>query len=194
MAILAALLGSIFSVCLSYIISRRIIPFTNTLEFLSLLGLCIPGTVMGIGYILIFNRVQFLVGSVLLIALNTAFRNIAFGIEAGTSKLQQISNEIEDASLNLGASKFSTFFRIVLPLIKSSYLSSLMFTFMEGMVTVSAVIFLIAPGSQLASLKILELVETGFTSEACGISVHLIITVAICLSVVTLLTRKTYKL
>jgi iron(III) transport system permease protein len=194
MAMLAAFLGSILSILLSYVISRRHFPFTNILEFASLLGFCVPGTVMGIGYVLFFNKVSFLVGSVLLLSLSTAFRNLAIGIEAGTGKLQQIDVSLEEASCDLGAGKISTFLRVVLPLMKSSYFASFLFIFMEGMITVSAVIFLISPGKNLASLKILELVETGFIGQACGISVLLIIVVGICLIVTNLLTRKTYEL
>jgi iron(III) transport system permease protein len=194
MAILAALFGSMFSVCLSYVISRGILPFTSNLEFVSLLGFCVPGTVMGIGYVLFFNRIPFLVGTLLLISLNTTFRNLAVGVEAGTSKLKQLDISLEEAANDLGANKVSTFLRIVLPLMKSSYFASFLFTFMEGMITVSAVIFLITPDNQLASLKILENVGVGLIGEASGVSVLLISAVIISVLIVNLLTRKTYKL
>jgi iron(III) transport system permease protein len=193
MAGMAAIFGSIFSTCLSYVISRKSSAFTSTLEFVSLLGFCIPGTVIGIGYILFFNKLPFSIAPLLLMSLSTTFRNLAVGIEAGTSKLQQIDISMEEASFDLGAGKISTFLRILLPLMKSSFFVSFLFVFIEGMITVSAVIFLIAPGTNLSSLKILELVETGFINHACGVSVVLVVSVAICLSIINLLTGKTYR-
>lgn len=194
MAISASLIGSALSACLAYVISRRSFPFTNILEFISLMGFSVPGTVMGIGYILIFNQVPYLTGTVLLLSLNTAFRVLSVGVEAGTSKLEQVDISLEEAASDVGASKISTILRIVFPLMKSSFFGSLIFIFLEGMVTVSAVIFLVSPGTDLASLKILSFVEHGHAGPGCGVAVLLIITVVIAISIFNLLTRRTYKL
>ena len=83
-AILAAGLGMVQG----YLTARKNIPAKKFLEFITLFGLAVPGTVIGIGYILIFNGPPFfLTGTVLLLVMNMTFRKIGVGLEAGISKL-----------------------------------------------------------------------------------------------------------
>ena len=188
----AALIAPIFGVTLSYILVRRRIPFKRVLEFVALLGFAVPGTVMGIGYIIFFNSPPLkLTGTFAIMVINEAFRNLSVGLEAGMSKLHQIDIAIEEAAIDMGASSFKVFTRIVLPLISSALVAGFLYTFMVGMIAVSAVIFLISPGNHLASLYILSVAEEGFIGMACAISVMLIIVVLACLGTLKLLAQYT---
>jgi iron(III) transport system permease protein len=91
----------------------------------------------------------------------------------------------------MGASTFRTFTRIVLPLISSALVAGFVFTFMVGMITVSAVIFLVAPGTNLASLYILASATGGFPGLACAVSVMLIGVVAICFGTLKIIAKYT---
>jgi iron(III) transport system permease protein len=188
----AAIIAPIFGVTLSYILVRRRIPFKRVLEFVALLGFAVPGTVMGIGYIIFFNSPPLkLTGTFAIMVINEAFRNLSVGLEAGMSKLHQIDIAIEEAAIDMGASSFKIFTRIVLPLISSALVAGFLYTFMVGMIAVSAVIFLISPGNHLASLYILSVAEEGFLGMACAISVMLIIVVLACLGTLKLLAQYT---
>lgn len=192
MSLAAALVSAILGVVLAYLLGRRRIPGRGLMEFVALFGLAVPGTVMGIGYILIFNRPPLiLTGTLAILVLNCAFRELPVGLEAGISKLQQIDPAIEEASRDLGAGAFVTFRRIVLPLIRSAFTAGLIYTFMVGMITVSAVIFLVSPGMNLASVYILNLAEAGSIGPACALAVGLIAVVVTCLSLLKLVARGT---
>ena len=186
----AALIAPVIGISLSYILVRKRIPLKKVVEFVALLGFAVPGTVMGVGYIIAFNSPPLkLTGTLAIMVINEAFRNLSVGLEAGVSKLHQIDVAIEEAAVDMGASAFQTFFKIVLPLISSAFIAGFIYTFMVGMIAVSAVIFLISPGNYLASLYILSVAEEGFLGMACAISVMLILVVLACLGALRLLTK-----
>lgn len=188
----AALIAPVVGVTLSYILVRKHIPFKRILEFISLLGFAVPGTVMGVGYIIAFNAPPLkLTGTFLIMIINEAFRNLSVSLEAGSSKLHQIDVAIEEAAVDMGAGAFRTFTRIVLPLISSALVAGFVYTFMVGMIAVSAVIFLITPGNNLASLYILAVAEEGFLGMACAISIMLIAVVAASLGALKLISKYT---
>jgi len=191
-ALSAACIAPLIGVTLSYIFVRKRIPFKKALEFISLLGFAVPGTVMGVGYILAFNAPPIkLTGTFVIMIINEAFRNLSVSLEAGASKLHQIDVSIEEAAVDMGAGPTRTFFKIVLPLISSALLAGFIYTFMVGMIAVSAVIFLISPGNNLAALYILAVAEQGMLGMACAISVMLIGVVLLCLGALKLVTRYT---
>jgi iron(III) transport system permease protein len=186
----AALIAPIIGVTLSYILVRKRIPLKKVVESIALLGFAVPGTVMGVGYILFFNQPPLkLTGTFIIMILNEAFRNLSVGLEAGVSKLHQLDIAIEEAAIDMGASTFQTFIKIVLPLISSALIAGFIYTFMVGMIAVSAVIFLISPGNYLASIYILNVAEEGFLGMACAISTMLIVVVLACLGALKLLSK-----
>jgi len=184
----AAFLG----VALAYLCMRAQIRLHGALEFVTLIGFALPGTIMGIGYILAFNRPPiFLTGTLAILILNMIARFLAVGLEAGVSKLHQIDASLEEASADLGAGILTTFRRIILPLMSSAVVAGFLFTFMQSMISLSAAIFLVAPGNLLASVYIFNRAREGDMGIACATSVILIATVAACLVGLALLTKRT---
>lgn len=186
----AALVAPAVGVTLAYILVRKRIPLKKVIESLALLGFAVPGTVMGIGYILAFNHPPLtLTGTFLILIVNEAFRNLSVSLEAGVGKLHQIDVSIEEAAQDMGAGPIRTFFKIVLPLISSAFVAGFIYTFMVGMIAVSAVIFLITPGNDLAALYILNVAEQGYLGMACAISTMLIAVVLACMAVLKFLVK-----
>ncbi|HEB33047.1 MAG TPA: iron ABC transporter permease [Spirochaetes bacterium] len=188
---IAAVITSFTSVIFAYILVRKKPPARDLLEFVALLGFAVPGTVMGIGYILVFNKPPFLItGTIFIIVLNISFREFPVGLEAGIGKLHQIDVSMEEASRDLGAGSFKTFVSTALPLMSSAIAASFLYTFMVGMITISAVIFLIAPGTNLASLLILRLAETGNIGMASAMAVMLTLVVFASLMLLRIISKK----
>jgi iron(III) transport system permease protein len=186
--VVAALLGT----GLAYLCMRTEIRLRAFLEFITLIGFALPGTVMGIGYVLAFNRPPlFLTGTLGILVLNMIARFLAVGLEAGVSKLHQIDVSLEEASADLGAGVLTTLRRIVLPLMSSAFAAGFLFTFMQSMISLSAAIFLVAPGRLLASVYIFNRAREGDMGIACAMSVILIASVAVCLWGLSLLARRT---
>ncbi|MEW6261782.1 MAG: iron ABC transporter permease [Thermodesulfobacteriota bacterium] len=188
----AGLFGAVVGTLLSYVIMRGNFPGKKLMEVLALSGFALPGTVIGVGYIIAFNRPPFLLtGTIWIIILNCVFRFVAVGVEAGISKLHQISIEIEEAAADLGADFVTTFFKIVLPIMFSAFIAGFIYTFMTTLMSLSSVIFLVTPGFDLASVYIYLAAQLGEMGVASATTVKLIAIVAVSMALLKVLARKT---
>ncbi|HYM90467.1 MAG TPA: ABC transporter permease subunit, partial [bacterium] len=143
----------------------------------------VPGTVMGVGYILAFNQgALLLTGTELIIVLAFVFRNMPVAIRAAVAAVYQIDRSVEEASTMLRATSVPTLGRIVVPLVRSALLSGLVFAFVRAMTAISQVIFLITPAHNLATTLILSYVEYGNTGR--GAALAAILTVFMVLVIV----------
>ena len=187
----AGIIGAVIGTVLAYVLMRGDVWGRNLMEFLALAGFALPGTVLGIGYVLAFNAPPFLfTGTLMIIVVVLAFHTLAVPVEAGVGKLHQISVELEEASADLGGRYLTTFWRIVFPLLFSAFVAGFVYTFMFSMVNVSAPILLISPGKMLASVYIFQMAQLGFMGVASGIALYLIIAVVISLAVLRFVIRK----
>jgi len=189
----AALLVAFMAVIQAYLNIRLKVPGSKLMEYVALFGMGVPGTVIGIGFILTFNQQPLkLTGTMFIIVMAIMCQYLGVSLEAGISKLHQIGPSMEEASWDMGASKVMTFFRIILPLMGSSFLYGLIFTFMSAMTTISAIIFLVYPGTTLAAVYILQVAEQGAIARAAAMSVVLITIVALSLLILNRLTARTH--
>lgn len=160
---ITGLLGMLVAI----LVVRRHVPAQGFLDFGSMLGGAVPGTVLGIGYILAFNQPPLLLtGTAAILVLVFIARGIPTGVRSGVAALQQIDPSIEEASVNLGADAAYTFRRVTLPLISSALLAGMIFSFTRNMTQISAIIFLVSPRWKLLTKEILDLVELGYLGDA----------------------------
>ena len=147
---------------IAYLLARTEFKGRGAFEFVALLAFAIPGTVLGVSYILAFNVPPFeLTGTGLIIVLCFMFRNLPVGVRAGTAAFKQLDKSLDEASLMLRASTAQTLFRIVLPLLKPALIAALVYSFVRAMTTVSAVIFLVTAENELATTYIIGRVGNG---------------------------------
>src|SRR5439155_906664 len=133
-------------------------------------GAALFGAVIGVGYIIAFNVPPLLLtGTVWILVTSVVFWKFPVAVLAGINALKQIDPAIEEAAVSLGAGSVRTFARVVMPLLTGSAFSIFVYFFVNGMVTVSAVIFLIYPGFNLGSVAILNQVENGYPGGACAL-------------------------
>jgi iron(III) transport system permease protein len=191
----AGLIGAIVGTLLAYVIMRGKFPGKHIMEMVALSGFALPGTVIGVGYIMAFNRFPFYYLLVFsgkwIIILNCVFRFLAVGVEAGISKLHQISIEIEEASADLGADFLTIFFKVVLPIMFSAFVAGFIYTFMTTMMSLSSVIFLVTPGFDLASVYIYLTAQLGELGLASATTMKVIAIVAVSLGILQIIARKT---
>ena len=189
---MAAVIGAVIGVLLSYVIVRGKFFGRNFIEMVSLSGFALPGTVLGIGYLLAFSAPPLkLTGGIMILALNCVFRFLAVGVEAGISKLHQIHIEIEEASADLGASFLTTFTKIVLPIMFPAFIAGFIYTFMTAIVSLSAVVFLVSPGFDLAAVKIFDAAVYGEIGIASATTMKLVLIVMICMMILNFISSKT---
>jgi iron(III) transport system permease protein len=170
LAVISGVVGTILALLTAYVVERRRAPAARTIEALGLLPAALPGTVIGVGYILAFNVPPLLLtGTVWILVASVVFWKFPVAVLAAINTLKQVDPAIEEAAVSLGAGAVRTFTRVVLPLLTGTAFSIFIYFFVNGMVTVSAVIFLIYPGFNLGSVAILAQVENGYPGVACAL-------------------------
>lgn len=194
-ASIAAVLCAILSTLAAYLVHRQKLPFGKVLDVTTLLPAAIPGTLLGISYILAFNTPPFeLTGTGLIIILSMVFAYLPVGYRLSVSTLQQIQPSVEESANDLGASGMRTFIDVVLPLIRASFTASLVYCFVKAISTLSAVVFLISHGTVVASASILNLAEEGYWGRAAAMSAALITIALVTLGLFKLLLGRKFKL
>lgn len=182
LALIATPITGILGMIVAYLLIRKKFIGKKLMEFFSIIPFAVPGTVVGIGYILAFNSEPFiLTGTAIILVLAFVARNITVGIEAGTNSLRQVDSSIEEASTILGANSMKTFWKISLPLMKPAFFSGLVYAFVRSMTSISAVIFLVSVSWNLITVAILSQVDSSRIGAAAAYCVVLILTILIVL-------------
>jgi iron(III) transport system permease protein len=145
LAAAATPIAGILAMAAALIVVRQKFFGKKVLEALLMTPFAIPGTLLGISYILAFNKPPLLlVGTAAIIVINYVIRELPVGLETGAASLRQIDKSIEEAAQDLGADMSKVFSSVVLPLVRPAFLTSMSYTFVRSMTAVSAVIFLIS--------------------------------------------------
>jgi iron(III) transport system permease protein len=181
-SLLAALIGVIATIAAACVgRALRGLP-AQLLYFLSILPAAVPGMVLGLGYILAFNDpknpLEPLYGTFLILAICNVYHYHAQGYLIATTSINQISRVFDEASTSLGGSFLRTLWAVTLPIISPSIISVGVFYFVRSMVTLSAVIFLVTPVTQLAAVSVLLLDDSGNANQAAAFSVCIMLVVA----------------
>jgi len=162
LSMIAAPLTAVFGLMTAYLLSRRRFFGRTAFEIGALTAAAVPGTVLGIAYILAFNNPPLeLVQTGLIVVLSFVVRNMGPGVRAAMATLEQIDRSLEEASLTLRAGSFATICRIVVPLLRPAILAGMVYGFVSAMTSISAVIFLVSPGVMLSTVYIVNLAEAG---------------------------------
>lgn len=168
----------IMGMVIAFLITRKKFIGRGFMEFSSMLSMAVPGTVVGMGYILAYNTPPLvLTGTATIIVLSFLFRNMPVGIRAGVASLEQIDPAIEEAAQDLGANSFKVFTSVTIPLIKAAFFSGLLYSFVRSMTAVSAVVFLVSASYNLLTVAIMSQVDVGRLGVAAAYSTVLIVIV-----------------
>jgi len=187
----AAVTMSFTGVVLAYICTRTRFRGRGVLEFIATLPFAVPGTLIGVGYILAFNQVPLLLtGTWVIVFMLVLIRELPLGLRSGISVLEQQDRSIDEASTNLGASRITTFFQIILPMAKSALLVSSLYAFVSTVQTVGAIIFVITPGTKLLSVDVFEAIYKGEIGVAAAQSVTMLLVSAIGVAAIYLISQR----
>jgi iron(III) transport system permease protein len=176
---ISAPLTAALGLLVAYLLARQRFAGQRTFEFMTMLSFAIPGTVVGVSYILAYNVPPIeLTGTGLILVICFVFRNMPVGVRAGMAALSQIDKSLDEASLTLGARTGQTVHRVIMPLLRPAIIATLVFSFVHAMTAVSAVIFLTSARHNMATAYIVGRVEAGEFALAIAYSTVLIAVMA----------------
>ena len=182
LSLIASPITALLSMIIAYLVVKRKFAGKGLMEFVSMLAMAVPGTVLGVGFIRGFSSGLFhtgfmsgLYGTGAILILVFIVRSLPIGTRSGIAALRQIDKSIEEAAYDMGADSFRVFTTVTLPLIKESFISGLVTTFVRSITAISAIILLVTPKYLLITVRINEFAEKGSYGIACAYATVLII-------------------
>ncbi|MFD2845287.1 ABC transporter permease [Paracoccus cavernae] len=187
-SILAAPLTAAVGLLTAWLIARQKFAGKSVFEFVLMMSFAIPGTVIGISYIMAFNLPPIqMTGTALILIACFVFRNMPVGVRGGVAAMAQIDPSLDEASLTLGAHSGRTLRRVILPLLRPAITAALVYSFVRAITSISAVIFLVSAKYNMATSYIVGLVENGQYGVAIAYSSVLIVVMLAVISTFQLL-------
>ena len=151
-----------FAVLASYLIIKKRTLATQALDYVVVLPLTISGTVLGIALVQTFNTGWLvLAGTSTIMVLAYAVRRLPFAMRNASSTLFNIPESIEEASISLGVSPLMTFFKVVLPAMKASLISSAILMWVTTISELSASMVVYTGGLETMPITIFRQVDGG---------------------------------
>lgn len=151
---LAGVIDVVLGTAIAYIVLRTKLIGRQWLDYIAMSAVAIPGLVIGIGYLRTFfgYNVPWLEGQPLAtwwvaIVIALSIRRLPYALRACTAALQQVSVSLEESAENLGAGKFSTVRKIVVPLMAGGILAGFVTSFATAAVELGMTLMLVSRNS-----------------------------------------------
>jgi iron(III) transport system permease protein len=189
----AGIVGGFIGIMIAWLVARQKFPGRAGLDFAATVMFAIPGTVIGIGYIIAFNAAPYLwTGTFFIIIIAYAYRRLPVGLRTGVAAQKQIDPTLEEASLDLGAARFRTFTRITFPLLNRAFFAGVIYIFIRGMTDLSAAVFLNSARTQLYTVRMFNVMVRGTPSEGAAFAGLLIVITLIALAILSKITGRSF--
>lgn len=193
-AALAALLCTALSALAAYLVRRARVPLRRALDLSTLLPAAIPGTLLGVAFVLTFNVPPLQLtgtGAIIVIAMAVSYLPVGYRICAAA--VDQLQPSLDESAANLGATRLRTLATIVAPLVRQALVATFVFAFVQSVGTLSTVIFLVSFDTPLASVTILNLADQGSWGRAAALAGALILVTTLALALLYLIMGRSLK-
>ena len=158
----ATLLGTSLALLVSYLVVKKKSGLSALLDYAVVLPLTISGTVLGIALVQSFNTAPLiLTGTSAIMIIVYVVRRMPFGVRNASSVLYNLPSSVEEASISLGVSPLMSFFKVVLPVMKTSMLSAAILMWATSISELSASVVVYSGGLETLPISIFRLVDTG---------------------------------
>ncbi len=152
------------------------------IQLLAVIPLAVPGVVLGLAYVFFFNSpanpLHGLYRTMPLLVICTVVHFYSVGHMTAVTALKQLDPEFEAVSASLQVPFYRTLLRVTVPLTLPALLDIGMLLFANAMTTVSALVFLYGPDTQLASVAVLNMDDAGDTAPAAAMAMVIVATSA----------------
>lgn len=189
-SLLATLAITLAGGLMSYVIVRRESRWSGLLDAVLMVPYVVPGVVMAIGFLLVFNAPPVdLVGTAGIIVLILFIRRLPYGVRATTAVLRQIKPSIEEAAISLGASPAKAFFKVTVPLMMPGIVAGAMMSFITSINELSSTLLLYNGRTTTMPVKVFVAVLDGEFGLAAALSTILLVSTGLCVFAVLKLSR-----
>jgi iron(III) transport system permease protein len=159
-----------------WIVVKTKLPARWLLDNVASLPLVFPGLVLGLAIMIFYLHVDIGVyGTIWILFIAYVTRFMPYGLRYNTTSMLQIHKELEESAAMSGASWGTTFWRIILPLLKPGLVAGFIYVMLVSIRELSSSILLYSPGTEVVSIVIWELWENGQYVELSALGVLFII-------------------
>ena len=172
----AGVAATVLGTVTAYLVDQKALPGRRLVDFACVLPAAVPGVFVGIGYLLLFNRPGVpLAGTAAVLILAFTFANLPFGYQVVRAGLAQIDRNLADAAADLGASRLRILWDVHLRLVFPACVVAWTTTFINSVTNLSIAIFLVTPGTQVATFSILGLIGDNRLEAASALTTALLV-------------------
>lgn len=181
----ASLITAVFGTIMLFalVLAQRKMPRSSArlVYLLAIIPVGVPGLVLGLSYVLAFNVKPvfpgILYGSALLIAFCNFYHYHSQGFLTMVTGIRNVPKQLEETVTTIGGGTWASLRDAIIPIMVPTLISVFFFLFMRGMVTLSAVIFLITPKLSVGAVSVMRLDQAGSSTQAAAFSVLIMLTV-----------------
>lgn len=176
LALGTATVVSLLTAIIAWITVKTKLQGRAMLDLLAFLPIGIPGLVLGVS--MVWQYISFplpIYGTIWILIIAYTTRYLPYGMRTNSAAMVQIHRELEEAGQTAGASWWTTFTRITLPLLRPGLLAGWIYIFVVSIRELSASIFLISPENIVLSVLIFDLFESGQAKSVAALGVMLIL-------------------
>ena len=185
----------ILGILVSYILVRKKGKVANLIDTLIMFPYVIPGSVLGIGLIVAFNREPLiLVGTSAIMIISYIVRKLPYTVRSGSAFLYQMDPSIEEASINLGVSPMKTFFTVTARMMLPGIMSGAVLSWITCINELSSSIMLYSGKTSTIAVAIYQEVTRMSDGTAGALATILTVTTIISLLIVFRLTKGKVKI
>ena len=185
----------ILGILVSYILVRKKGKVANLIDTLIMFPYVIPGSVLGIGLIVAFNRKPVvLVGTAAIMIISYVIRKLPYTVRSGSAFLYQMDPFIEEASINLGVSPMKTFFTVTARMMLPGVMSGAVLSWITCINELSSSIMLYSGKTSTIAVAIYQEVVRMSDGTAAALATILTVTTIISLLIVFRLTKGKVKI
>ena len=177
-----AVMGTVIVFVGAYLVEkgRGLRSARTAFQFLAMLPMAVPGMVLGLAYIFFFNDprnpLNGLYRTMAILVINTVVHFYTVAHLTALTALKQMDPEFETVATSLRQPVYRTFWRVTVPVCLPAILDTGIYLFVNAMATVSGVVFLYGPRTELASVAVLNMDDTGETASAAAMAMMIFYT------------------
>jgi iron(III) transport system permease protein len=150
------------ALAIAYVVSRKLVPWSNVLALLCMAPFVIPGVVLAIGFYAAYAPPPLALygtAAILILGFTTRFLPIAY--TASAAGIRSINPEMEEAVRILGGGRLVAIRKVLAPLLKKSLAGAWILVFIPATRELSSAIFLVGPHTRVISVMLFDLSEEG---------------------------------
>lgn len=152
-AVLVSLLGVIIAFVTAYMTARMKSPSSRFLHLMAMVSAAIPGIVLGLSYVIVYQR-SFLAGTLVILIMVNTVHFISSPYMMIYNTLSKLNGNLESVGQSLGISRIRMIKDVIIPQTIPTILEMASYFFVNSMMTISAVSFLATTSTRPVSLMI----------------------------------------